>query len=102
INDHPRDLFGAVDPEDRYADPSPRGWHRASDILFKGEQLGWDSMKLNKKVAGCVGKDAGIKYSNYYDHYMELLPMVEAVFNGKNVSEKFATLPPSKKIISCM
>jgi hypothetical protein len=22
---------------------------------------------LNKKVAGCVGKDAGIKYSNYYE-----------------------------------
>ena len=28
INDHPNDLFGAVDPEDRYADASPRGWNQ--------------------------------------------------------------------------
>jgi energy-coupling factor transporter ATP-binding protein EcfA2 len=102
INDHPQDLFGAVDPEDRYADPSPRGWDRASQILFKGEELGWGSHILNKKVSGCVGKNAGIKYSNYYEHYMELLPMVEQIFNGKDVAEKFAPLPPSKQVITCM
>jgi len=102
INDHPNDLFGAVDPEDRYADPSPRGWTRASQILFQGEKLGWSSHLLNKKVSGCVGKDAGIKYSNYYEHYMELLPMIEDVYNGKNVSAKYNTLEPSKKLIACM
>jgi hypothetical protein len=102
INDHPKDLFGAVDPEERYADPSPRGWDRASQILFQGEEMGWSHYLLNKKVAGCVGKDAGIKYSHYYEHYMELLPMVEDIYHGKDVSSKYAALEPSKKLVACM
>ncbi len=102
VTDHPKDLFGAVDPEDRYADPSPRGWHRASEILFKGEEKGWNAALLNKKVCGCVGKDAGIKYSNYYEHYMELLPMVEDIYHGKDVSGKYNGLEPTKKLVACM
>ena len=102
INDHPTDLFGAVDPEERYADPSPRGWDRASQILFRGEELGWNSYLLNTKVSGCVGKDAGIKYSNYYEHYMELLPMVEDIYAGRDVANKYAALEPSKKLVACM
>lgn len=102
IHDHPKDLFGAVDPEERYADPSPRGWDRASQILFKGEEQGWSSYLLNKKVAGCVGKDAGIKYSNYFEHYMDLLPMIEDIYVGKDVSGKYGSLEPGKKLVACM
>ncbi len=102
INDHRKDLFGAVDPEERYADPSPRGWDRASQILFAGEDKGWSTYLLNKKVAGCVGKDAGIKYSNYYEHYMELLPMVEDIYAGKDVSSRYSPLEPTKKVVACM
>lgn len=102
IHDHPKDLFGAVDPEERYADPSPRGWDRASQILFKGEELGWNTYMLNKKVSGCVGKDAGIKYSNYYEHYMELLPMVEDIYNGRDVADRYGKLEPSKRLVACM
>lgn len=102
IHDHPKDLFGAVDPEERYADPSPRGWDRASQILFQGEEMGWSHYLLNKKVAGCVGKDAGIKYSHYYEHYMELLPMVEDIYAGRDVAAKYNSLEPSKKLIGCM
>ena len=102
ITDHPKDLFGAVDPEDRYADPSPRGWDRASQILFKGEEAGWDTGILNKKVCGCVGKDAGIKYSNYYEHYMELLPMIDEIYRGKPVNDKYQSLEPTKKLVACM
>lgn len=102
INDHPKDLFGAVDPEERYADPSPRGWHRASEILFKGEKLGWNSQLLNMKVAGCVGKDAGLKYQNYYEHYMQLLPMVQHIFEGKSVEKEYNKLEPTKKVVAAM
>lgn len=102
ITDHPKDLFGAVDPEDRYADPSPRGWSRASDILYKGEERGWSYNLLNKKVCGCVGKDAGIKYSNYYEHYQQLLPMVEDIYLGKDVSGRYNVLEPTKKLVACM
>jgi len=102
INDHPKDLFGSVDPEDRYSDPSPRSWENASKILFKGEKMGWNSHLLNTKVSGCVGKTAGIKYSAYYEHYMELLPMVEDIYNGKKVHSRYEKLEPSKKIVACM
>lgn len=102
INDHPKDLFGAVEPGDRYADPSPRGWDRASQILYQGEAAGWSTTLLNKKVCGCVGKDAGIKYSNYYEHYQQLLPMIEEVFHGKDVQATYNSLEPTKKIVACM
>jgi hypothetical protein len=102
VTDHPKDLFGAVDPEDRYADPSPRGWSRASEILFKGEDAGWNASLLNKKVCGCVGKDAGIKYSNYYEHYQQLLPMIEDIYQGKDVVNRYNVLEPTKKLVACM
>lgn len=102
IQDHPQDLFGAVDPEERYADPSPRGWARASEILFKGEAAKLSTSLLNNKVAGCVGKDVGIRYSNYYEYYMELLPMIDDIYAGKNVSSKYAQLETTKKIVACM
>lgn len=102
INDHPKDLFGAVDPEDRYADPSPRGWDRASQILFKGEDKGWSPAVLNKKVCGCIGKDAGIKYSNYFEHYQQLLPLIEDIYRGQDVSNRYNVLEPTKKLVACM
>lgn len=102
ITDHPRDLFGAVDPEERYADPSPRGWARASNILYKGESLGWNSELLNKKVSGCVGKDAGIQYSNYYEHYQQLLPLIERIYKGESVAHEYNVLEPTKQLVACM
>lgn len=102
IYDHPKDLFGAVDPEDRYADPSPRGWARASEILQRGEEKGWNPSLLNNKVCGCVGKDAGIRYSNYYEHYQQLLPLVEDIYQGRDVATRYSALEPTKKLVACM
>jgi hypothetical protein len=64
--------------------------------------MGWNTYMLNKKVSGCVGKDAGIKYFSYYEHYMELLPMVQNIYLGKNVSNEYNKLAPSKQIVACM
>lgn len=102
ITDHPGDLFGNVDPEDRFSDSSPRSWTRASNILHKGESIGWNSDTLNEKVAGCIGKEIGIKYSNYYEHYQQLLPMIEDIYKGKDVSARYKALEPTKKLVACM
>jgi hypothetical protein len=102
ITDHPKDLFGAVDPEDRYADPSPRGWAGASELLFIGEKNNWSTELLNKKVCGRVGKDAGLKYSNYYEHYQVLLPLIDEIYKGKDVSDKFNKLEPTKRLVGSM
>jgi hypothetical protein len=102
LKDNSKDLFGAVDPEDRYADPSPRGWDRSSDILYKGEEMGWSTDLLNKKVCGCIGKEAGIKYAIYYEHYQQLLPMIEELFEGKDIIKQYQSLTPSKQLVACM
>lgn len=108
IKDNPNDLFGAVDPEDRYADPSPRSWANASKIVREGEKLGWSADVLNNKVSGCVGKSAGIKYSNYYEHYQVLLPLIDEVFEGKHMNKRsnlvsqFESLNLTKKLVATM
>ena len=102
IHDNSLDLFGSVDPGDCYADPSPRGWARASDILHRGEKLHWSTELLNKKVSGCIGKSAGIKYRCYYEHYQQLLPMVEDIFKGIDVLNRYKTLEPTKQLVACM
>lgn len=102
IQDNPGDLFGNADPEERYADPSPRSWTRASNILHQGEQKKWGVDLLNAKVAGCVGKEAGIKYSHYYEHYQQLLPVIDAIFNGDSVEDKYKKLPTTKKLVCTM
>lgn len=102
ITDNKKDLSGAADPEDRYADASPRGWHNASQIITKGESLGWTTEMLNKKVCGCIGKSIGIRYAHYYDHYQLLLPMIDAVFAGKDIKKEFAQLEPSQQLVGSM
>lgn len=102
ILDNPRDLFGAVDPEDRYSDPSPRGWASASYIIYKGEEYGWSNGLINKKVSGCIGKDAGIKYSSYFEYYLELLPMIDDLNKGIDIIEEYNQLEPTKQIVACM
>lgn len=100
ITDHPGDLFGEVDPGDRYADPSPRGWTAASDLLRKGEVAKLSADVLNKKVAGRVGKQSGLKYAHYYEHYQQLLPLVAELYEGKDILKKYNKLEPTKKIVA--
>lgn len=101
ISDHPDELFGDVDPGDVYADPSPRGWDNASKILNFGEEKKWGAKILTNKVAGCIGKKAGIKYSAYFDHYQILLPIVEQIMQGKEVNN-FGGLEQSKQCVATM
>lgn len=101
INDHPEDLFGDVDPGEVYADPSPRGWHNASKIINFGETHNWSHSTISHKVAGCVGKKTGVKYHAYFEHYQQILPVVEKIMNGEK-TEKFDSFEPTKKIVACM
>lgn len=102
IYDNPKDLYGAVDPEERYGDASPRGWVRASRILFQGENLEWDTDLLNKKVSGCVGKEVGIRYYSYYAFYRNLLPIVDKLFKGEDVLAQYKKQKPTEQIVLAM
>jgi hypothetical protein len=104
ILDNPADLFGTVDPEDRYSDPSPRGWENASKIInvSEKEKFGWSADFINEKVSACVGRAAGLKYSAYFNHYMKLLPLIEKVFAGEKVTAEYKALNQSEKLVSSM
>ena len=82
LTDNPKDLFGAVDPEGRYADPSPRSWSMASKLVTQGEKLNINNDLLNQKVSGCVGNTVGIKYQVYFNHYVKMVPFINKLFNG--------------------
>ena len=99
IQDHPEELFGDVDLGEKYSDPSPRGWAGASAILHKGEEMKLSAEHLNYKVSGRVGKQAGLKYAHYYEHYQQLLPLVADLYAGKDVIKAYNKLEPTKKIV---
>ena len=87
IADNQTDLFGEIDPGESYKDQSPRGYHRASEIITHGEARGWSNDFLTTKVAGCVGKQVGLKYAAYFKHYKVLLPIVDNIMAGKAYEE---------------
>jgi hypothetical protein len=95
------DLSGEVDPGELYADESPRGWHNASKLLFFGERRKWDADLMLQKVSACIGKKAGLKYSTFFTHYQELLPVVEKIMSGGKITE-FASFEATKKLVVCM
>lgn len=102
INDHPDHLFGEVDEGDCYASASPRGWHNASKLLFFGEKHNWPVNVLVAKVSGCIGKQIGLQFKNYYDHYQVLLPLVDKIFKGQAVTKEFEKMEPTKQIVAAM
>lgn len=101
INDHPEHLFGDVDEGDVYASASPRGWHNASKLLKVGEENNWPVNVLVTKVSGCIGKQIGMQFQHYYDHYQVLLPVVEKIFKGQPIKE-FDKMERTKQIVCAM
>lgn len=101
LTNHPSHLFGATDPGERYADPSPRGWNQVSNILKTGESLNWDIDMVSEKVSGSVGLTHGEKFAEYYEHYHGLNPLISGVFSGasaKILVKKYNDLPVTKRV----
>jgi hypothetical protein len=102
IHDNSEDLYGDVDPDNSYADPSPRGWEIASKYIKMGDEKGWGIDKTYRMVAGCVGNTIGIKYRSYFEHYHKILPLVKKLFDGHDVTSEFKALSPTERVIVTM
>jgi hypothetical protein len=102
IHDNNNELLGNADPADRYADPSPRSWTQSSRIVQAGEKFKWSADMINEKVAGCVGNEAAMKYKMYYTYYQDVLPLVDLVYKGESVQQKYHTLKKSQQIVLAM
>lgn len=101
IMDNPKDLFGEIDLGENLADQSPRSWAMGSNIIYESEKYDWDKNLLKQKISGCIGKKVGIKYANYFDYYKSLLPMIDEIYKGKDVSSQYSKLEPTKKLVAC-
>jgi hypothetical protein len=99
LNDHPNHLIGAEDSGDNYGDPSPREWENFSRLLFEGEVQGWDTDLMAEKASGCLGKQVGISYLVYYHWYQKLLPTIDHLFKGYNVSADFNVLDRAEQFV---
>lgn len=105
IHDMPQHLHGSGNSDDSYADKTPRGWHRSSDILTRGEKMGLATDILSEKVCACVGKSVGLQFRNYIDHYQHVLPIVNKVFSDCKSSEyleAFKGLARSRQLVTSM
>jgi hypothetical protein len=101
IADHPEALFGEIENGDVYKDESPRGWENSSNLVTFGEKNKWPHRITTNKVAGCIGKKTGIKYSAYFEHYQVLMPIIDKIVKGEKI-EGFNDLEPSKQMVATM
>lgn len=102
INDNGPDLYGDVDPDSSYADPSPRSWELASNAIKFGEANNWSPHTIINMVSGCIGNSIGLKYKAYFDHYQKIVPFVNKVFKGENVKKEYDALKPTEQMVACM
>lgn len=103
LNDKPSFLFGSNDGAgELYAEESPRGWENTSKVLWFGEKAGWSKDLMYLKVAGFVGKRAALEYQIYFEHYRELMPLIDAIFRGEDCVARYKDLDPSMQIYCAM
>lgn len=103
IRDNPHRLFGSDQlSDDMLVDPSPRSWEMASNIIKFGEEHNYEIELILEKVCGFVGRQVGAEFRNYYTHYKVLLPFVESVFNGEDVSREYKEMGPTDKLAACL
>lgn len=86
--------------QDQYASPSPRGWQLTSDALYKAKELKIvDSNSIYNIVSGFVGKEAGIKFKIWYEHYKKFDSFVHSLIELGQLQLDFGNLMPTEKTI---
>lgn len=101
ISENMNDLTGELEQGEAYADKSPRSWHAASMMVKHGERLKWNPQMILHKVSACVGKQVGTKYSSFFTHYQELLPVLDRIMKGEKVQE-FHGFEKTKQVVISM
>jgi hypothetical protein len=102
VNDHHSHLYGDVDPGDRYADESPRGWENVSKMIYMAETMNLDKSITLDKVSGILGKKVGLNYNAYFEYYQNLIPLVNNLFDGKSVTKEFNALQHTEQTVFAM
>lgn len=88
------------DNDTRYASPSPRSWHQASDALFLAKKLKIvDADSISDIVTGFVGVEAGFQFKMWYEHYRKFEGHANCYLENKGMSIDFDSLHPTEKLI---
>lgn len=81
------------DPNDHLRG-SPRSWTDAARKLefrqkmVKGETTDEEIRFQTTIIGGCVGETAALKFQIWLEHYREIRPIVDAILNGKKLSDR--------------
>lgn len=99
VSDKKSVLIGDDDMDENYADASPRGFERASEICYLGERLNQDNVLIQEKVSGCLGFSVGTQFRVYHEHFAELTPIVNKVMKGEGNLADVANFAQTKKYV---
>jgi MoxR-like ATPase len=82
------------------ASPSPRGWTLASDALNKAREMKiLDIETVTQVISGFVGKEAGLRFKIWYEHYRKFEPFVHSIIDLGHMTLDFNSLTPTEKVI---
>lgn len=93
--------FACGDIEDTsYASPSPRSWTWASEALIKSKEFKMaDIESVSQIISGYVGKEAGLRFKIWYEHYRKFEPFVQSLIEQGEMALSFNELIPTEKVI---
>lgn len=99
LSNNPELACGSTD-DLQYASPSPRSWSLASDALIKAKNLKIvDVGTISDIVSGYVGKEAGLKFKNWYEFYKKFDPFIYSLIETGSMSLDYDLLLPTEKVI---
>ncbi len=99
LRSNPEFACGKID-DTSYASPSPRGWTLASDALNKAKELKLlDIETITQVISGFVGREAGLRFKIWYEHYRKFEPFVHSIIDSGHMTLDFNSLTPTEKVI---
>jgi ATPase family protein associated with various cellular activities (AAA) len=86
--------------KDEYAFPSPRSWTFASQALLKAKELKiLDIDSVIQIISGYVGKEAGLNFKIWYQHYRRFEPFIHSLIERGEMQINFSDLLPTEKLV---
>ena len=100
LRSNPNFACSKIEQDDLYASPSPRSWTWASQALLKSKELKMlDIDSVIQIISGYVGKEAGLHFRIWFEHYRKFEPFVKALIERGEMQTNFGDLLQTEKLV---